>query len=142
MTEQDRSLSDAATELSGMVQALDESVQAAVDVRNDLDRLVAKAKTTRTVMTFVIAGLILDVLLTVVMVIIGVRAAENTRRIDAVVKIQHDAALCPVYKLFIDADRPDNNARAAKEGLDLVERERQFEVIRKSYNALHCPALK
>jgi hypothetical protein len=126
-------LEERAGELIGIVRGLEETIRRANDVRTELDDLVARAKRNRRVMIAVIAGFTLDVVLTVLMVFV-------TARVNHVVQVQHDGALCPLYRIFIESDTQANRDRAAAQGQDMAVRERQFVIIRRSYDALNCEA--
>lgn len=131
-------LEDAAAELTRTVAALNDSIGQGVAVRDDLARLVAQSRETRRWVWLVAAGFALDVLLTVAMALVGYQAIENTNRIDRVVQVQQNSALCPLYKIFIASDTPENRARAAAQGQDMAERARSLAIIRASYAALKC----
>jgi hypothetical protein len=131
-------LEEVAEELAATVRELNESIGRASDVRDDLDRLVERSRINRKWILFVAAISVLTLALTVSMVFVIRQAERNTRRIDAIVKVQHDAALCPLYKLFIALDTPANRDRAIAQGQDPAERDREFVIIRASYAALRC----
>jgi hypothetical protein len=131
-------LEEAAEELAATVRALNGSIERANDVRRELDRLVKRSRTNRKWILLLAASLVLDLALTVSMVFVVGQADRNTHRIDTIVQVQHDAALCPLYRLFISSDTPANADRAAAQGQDRAERARQFAIIRASYAALHC----
>lgn len=131
-------LEEAAEELTRTVAALNDSIRQAQGVRDDLNRLVEQSKITRRMVWVVTLGFALDVILTVAMALFGYQAVQNSDRIDNLVQVQQDRAICPLYRLFIEADTPQNRDRAASQGQDMAARARAFDVIRESYIALEC----
>jgi hypothetical protein len=131
-------LGESADELSEAVRTLNESIGRALGLRDDLDRLIVRSSTTRKMVWIVGVGFVLDILLTIGMIFVTQQSAHNTDRIDNLVQVQHDSALCPLYRLFISSDTPANRERAKAQGQDLAERDRSFAVIRESYKALNC----
>jgi hypothetical protein len=135
-------LEDAAEELAAAIQRLDESVRHANDVRSELDDLVRRSQKNRLLIRAVGAALAIEVALLGAMTFFGVQTRINANRIDNIVKIQHDSALCPLYQIFIQSDTPQNRARAEAQGQDMALRDRQFVIIRESYAALKCETKK
>ena len=138
-------LEEAAEELTRTVAALNDSIQQGLGLRDELARLVdeqarmvKRSRATRRVVWLVTAGFALDVVLTVAMALVGHQAIENSNRIDRVVRVQHDSALCPLYRIFIEGDTPANRARAEQQGQDMTARARAYVTIRASYAALNC----
>jgi hypothetical protein len=129
-------LTRAAMELIGQVDELNrESGTTIVD-------LAQRTRSNRRLIWLVLAGLALDVVLTVAMAIGGVGIAHNSRRLDTVTARLDDAqatqrakALCPLYKLFIDSERftpPNQTPEQAKARVDA------FKIIHQGYDALDC----
>lgn len=131
-------LEDAAEELTQTVRALNESIRTGLDLRDELADLVQRSRINRKLIIIVAAGSILDILLTLVVGLVVHQVAENADRIDAIVQVQQDSALCPLYKIFIEGDTPANRKRAADQGQDMAARDKAFITIRESYAALHC----
>jgi hypothetical protein len=131
-------LEESADELTSSIRRLDESVRRANDVRDELDDVVKMTKKNKLLIRGVIIGLTCEVILLCVMILLGVQATNNTNQINRLVKVQHDSALCPLYRIFIESDTPENRARAAAQGQDMAQRAQQFAIIRRSYAALKC----
>lgn len=122
-----------AAALTVMVAGLREDMAKAQEVRDDLNKLTRSGKLTR----FIVIGLVV-----VVVAVLGVGAVAifNVTKLNEVVTIQHDSALCPLYQLFLNSDTPTARAAAERRGDDLVQRDKAFLTIRQSYTALNCQA--
>src|SRR5216110_2950621 len=125
------SLEHAAAMLSENVRALRETMQEASDLRDELADLTKSQRLTR---RFTVAlGIV------IIMVIgIGVTQVYTISALKSVVAVQHDSALCPLSKLFINSDTPQSAAAAKARGDDMVQRGQAFATIRISYAALKC----
>lgn len=142
MTEDADSLEHAAEELSGTIRELNESIRVGENLRDELDSLTRRSVANRRMVIMVIAGLILDVSLTIIVALTVIGVTSNSNTINELVRLQHDSALCPMYQLFIDSDTPAGRESARQRGNDMAEREKLFNVIRASYAALNCSAQK
>lgn len=131
-------LEEAAGELTRTVAALNSSIAQGLDLRDELAELVERSRVNRKLIVIVAAGFVLDIILTLVMGLVIAQVSRNADRIDAVVQVQHDSALCPLYKIFIEGDTPANRKRAAEQGQDMAARARAFVTIRDSYAKLNC----
>jgi hypothetical protein len=131
-------LEEAAEKLATTIHELNASVQRAHDIRDDLNRLTKRSETNRKLIVAIGIAVAFGIIATIALVFVTVQATRNTHRINDIVRIQHDSALCPLYKLFLDADTPANRDRAVAAGQDPAERARQFAIIRQSYTALKC----
>ena len=125
-------LTQAATELMENVQALNrESGQQFVN-------LSKTAKFNRRMIWGLTASFALDVLLTILVAAGLLSLNDVTDRVDATQDTQKAQVLCPLYKLFIAADTPENRERAKGAGQNLEDRAKSFEIIRHSYSVLKC----
>jgi hypothetical protein len=131
-------LKDAADALREQVVALHDTVKEAMDVRDELKVITARTRSNTRLITAVIIGFALDVLMTVALVWMGTSQIETTNKLAKVAEFRKEAALCPLYKLFIDADTPTNRESAAKRGDDVQLRDQQFAIIREAYANLDC----
>jgi hypothetical protein len=134
----DSDLGETAAELTRTVQSLQEQIRQATAVSNKLNALTKMGLTARRLSRIAVGGFVLDVILTVALGFFGIQQAHTTAQLNGVIQQQHDAAICPLYKLFIDADTQASRDAAAKRGDDLAGRKQAFDTIRQSYSHLHC----
>lgn len=131
MTEDSESLASAAEELRQMIGQLNSTVTEANNVKDQLQDLTKKSKFNRNLITFVGAGLVLQLAVVVSLIVMGIQ-------LNKVIETQRDSALCPLYEIFVQSDTPQNRERAKSQGQDMKERAKAFDIIRNSYQALHC----
>ena len=131
MTDDPGSLESAAAALQATVGRLEESVRNANDVRDQLSDLVKRSRFNRKLAIVTSCGAVISLVIIIALVAVVVQ-------LRTVVQVQRDSALCPLYKIFIESDTPQNRERARLQGQDTEERDRAFSVIRHSYEALEC----
>jgi hypothetical protein len=132
------------------IEALTAAAQELIDRIGELDResgtaivdIAQRARSNRRLIWLVLAGLVLDALLTVAMAIGGVGIAHNNQRIDRVNARLNDAqttqrakALCPLYKLFIDSEKFTPPSQTPEQAAARVD---AFKIIHQGYDALDC----
>jgi hypothetical protein len=107
--------------------------------------LARTAKRNRVMIWCVIAGGVLDLVLTAVLGFIGVGMQTNTDRIDALTHrldvsqtSTRQKVLCPLYQLLKDTGSPEARAAAP----DKKVYDHNYKVINDGYNALDCIELK
>lgn len=108
--------------LAAQAKLLGAQVSALTEAVGDLDN---RANRSRRVLTMAVAGLVLDLVLSVGLVF---TLTEQTRT--------RDQALCPMFALFVGSYRPDSRA----EGEDRERYEAAFVTLREAYAALDCTA--
>lgn len=131
--EEAQHLEQVAVDLRETIKGLREDMARADAIRVELNQLTRSGRLTRMIVISV------SVIVFIVMVI-GATQIYSLKRLDDVVTIQHDSALCPLYQIFINADTPAARDAAIKRGDDMSQRDRAFTTIRQSYNALNCQA--
>jgi hypothetical protein len=131
--EEAKNLKQVADEIKSLVQGLRDDMAKAAVMRDELASLTRSGKVTRLIVVAVS-------IIIVFMLALGTVQAVTLSRLDDVVRVQHDSALCPLYQIFINADTPAARDAAAKRGDDMAQRDRAFDTIRQSYTALNCQA--
>ena len=103
--------------------------------------LARRTKMNHRLIFFVIAGGILDLLLTVVISFALAGMNANTERIDALTQrldtaqtTQRQKALCPLYQVFLDSKSAAGRAAAP----DPAKYDHAFAVIADGYKVLEC----
>ncbi len=103
--------------------------------------LAKRAQTNRRLIFVVIAGGVLDLLLTIVLgfTVTGMVANTNridtlTQRLDTAQTTQRQKALCPLYQIFLDSKSPQGRKAAP----DPKKYDHAFVVIADGYKALQC----
>ena len=136
------------------------SIQGSIENLNGLTKQFAHQQAAqilrlKTIVRWVIIGLILDLMLTVGGVFIVAQANNNARRIDktqaTIVQQQKSikelqtrtttTALCPLYRLFLDLYDPVQ-AKKQDPNFNAKTYEQQFKVLQDGSIALGCPNSK
>lgn len=104
----------------------------------DVRGLTARSRQNRIAILFIIAGFLLDIVLTVVVVVLAHETSETSDRVAVQQTILRDKATCPVWQLFLKANTPQSQAAAVARGEDLEVRNRAFKIIQESYDELRC----
>jgi hypothetical protein len=107
--------------------------------------LAYASKANRRMIWALIASFALDVILTVLIGFGFQQVSDNNNeiqrvadRVSAQQTLQRDAALCPLYRVFLDAEKrpPPNLTEQQKR-----ERAEGYKVLHKSYDALECASI-
>ena len=111
------------------------------DSGRQLTTLTTRSRTDRRMILMLVAGGVLDVILTVVLGIVGAGVISNNERLDqfsrnlaAQQTDQRRRALCPLYGILSDARSAEGRAEAQDKG----KYDHSFEVIEEGYLALGC----
>lgn len=118
---------DTATTLAARAAALAGSV---TELRGAVEWLDRRANRSRRVLAIAVAGLVLDLVLSVAVGFALLAQVETSKRQDVV----QSEVLCPLYAIFIGSYRPESRT----EGPDRQKYEEAFTVIRGSYAKLGC----
>lgn len=132
------SLERAAQTLTENIKQLQETMQEAANLRDelaDLMKIQADLKRNQRMQQRILVAIGIIIILVVGL---SVTQVYSLAKLNSVVTVQHDSALCPLYKLFINSDTPQAAAAAEKRGDDMAERAKAFATIRISYAALKC----
>jgi hypothetical protein len=117
-----------------LTETAGELTQAVGTLTAEVQRLSKRAKRNVTLIRWTIAGLIMDVTLTLVVGVLFHLVQNNSHHIQNVQTKVGNQVLCPLYQIFLKSYDP--NSTTAK--LDPKKYEQQFQVIRNSYKILEC----
>lgn len=129
------------TLISEAIQLNQEVAELARETGGQFVSLARTARQNRLMIWGVIAGGVLDVILTIVLVLVGIGQQKNTDRIDRlatetqqVQTAQRQRALCPLYGIFVDSKSEEGRKRSP----DPEKYDHAFEVIEEGYKFLEC----
>lgn len=117
---------------------------AVTDLTTAIDHLARRQAHLRRVVLWTIAGLVVDVVLTVLVTVLygqqqqaSHRIADNTSRVQQVQDRTSNDVLCPLYKLFLDQEPiAVNNPALTPDQRNSLKA--QFGVIHRGYDTLDC----
>jgi hypothetical protein len=122
LAEQTRELLQAVSSLTERVESVDQQLE---KVNEDIYASVRRIK-------MIVAGLVVGGLIS--LSAIGY-AIYNSNKIDTVQRRTSNEVLCPLYKLFLDSYNPSAQPPEKRQAY-----EDAFNVIKRSYDVLNCPA--